>query len=410
MIVLEEKLYTSEETAEILGVNPRTLYRYLKKGDIQAETKTKSGTFRFTRTQIYKYLYPDKYSQIIELLKSKEKSKYVYLDHSQVSNKKQTTEHLPVTKKQPVAMDSIINQNPQPSNNKQNQPSGFTASEHLDLDKQNLNSSNSYSNHPPSASQQSSNRANLGSGNDISPKQTPANVLKKPNTNDLSSKTSANQPFPKANTTPTSPASGVSNNTFNGSVTSVPVDKDKLEQIRHERSHKNLNDELESLQTSIQGNMGPGSSKGAQQSNQTSRLPNNQDTASTNSTATEDWKYYLNSNKDILQLSRDINSLGTETGRKYASTMKGGLSLHQDLEEFNLVHFYVEKEDLNWWVSHLELSFARPEDANICLIPTDEPKIFDTAYKLRGLNVVSDDQLIQDLMKHGEKELAKTLL
>ena len=53
MIVLEEKLYTTEETAEVLGISPRTLYRYLKKGDIEAETKTKSGTFRFTRIQIY---------------------------------------------------------------------------------------------------------------------------------------------------------------------------------------------------------------------------------------------------------------------------------------------------------------------------------------------------------------------
>ena len=89
MILLEEKLYTSEETASILGISLRTLYRYLKKGEIEAETKTQSGTFRFTRKQIYKYLYPDKYAEIINKLKindSTNSSNITYVDDEDFKN------------------------------------------------------------------------------------------------------------------------------------------------------------------------------------------------------------------------------------------------------------------------------------------------------------------------------------
>jgi len=41
MIVLANKLYTSDETADVIGVTSRTLYRYVKNGEISPETKTK---------------------------------------------------------------------------------------------------------------------------------------------------------------------------------------------------------------------------------------------------------------------------------------------------------------------------------------------------------------------------------
>src|SRR3989344_5417204 len=92
MIVLEEKLYTSEETAGLLGITPRTLYRYIKDKYIEPETRTKSGTYRFTRTHIYKYLYPDKYKKIIELIEKREGSnkQFIYVDNSIFSNPSKT--------------------------------------------------------------------------------------------------------------------------------------------------------------------------------------------------------------------------------------------------------------------------------------------------------------------------------
>ena len=90
--------------------------------------------------------------------------------------------------------------------------------------------------------------------------------------------------------------------------------------------------------------------------------------------------------------------------------MRGGLSLHHDIEAFNLIHFYVDYSDLDSWVKELALTSCSESEANIVLIPTKDDQIFAKSYKLRGLYVVADERLIQDLMSHNEKELAKSLL
>lgn len=55
---LEEKLYTSTEVAEILGVSLRSVYRYLDEDKLQAEVKTATGRHRFTKQNILDFLYP----------------------------------------------------------------------------------------------------------------------------------------------------------------------------------------------------------------------------------------------------------------------------------------------------------------------------------------------------------------
>ncbi len=53
-----EKLYTSTEVAEILGVSLRSIYRYLDDNKIQAAVKTATGRHRFTRQNINDFLHP----------------------------------------------------------------------------------------------------------------------------------------------------------------------------------------------------------------------------------------------------------------------------------------------------------------------------------------------------------------
>lgn len=59
MINLEEKLYTSTEVADILGVSLRSVYRYIEEDKLQAEVKTATGRHRFTKKNILDFLYPD---------------------------------------------------------------------------------------------------------------------------------------------------------------------------------------------------------------------------------------------------------------------------------------------------------------------------------------------------------------
>jgi len=58
MIKLENKLYSSTEVAEILGVSLRAVYRYLEEDKLKAEVKTATGRHRFTRQNIIDFLYP----------------------------------------------------------------------------------------------------------------------------------------------------------------------------------------------------------------------------------------------------------------------------------------------------------------------------------------------------------------
>src|SRR3990172_1596947 len=58
MINLEDKLYTSTEVADILGVSLRSVYRYIEEDKLQAEVKTATGRHRFTKKNILDFLYP----------------------------------------------------------------------------------------------------------------------------------------------------------------------------------------------------------------------------------------------------------------------------------------------------------------------------------------------------------------
>ena len=367
MILLEEKLYTSEETASILGISLRTLYRYLKKGEIEAETKTQSGTFRFTRKQIYKYLYPDKYAEIINKLKlndSTNSSNITYIDDEDFKNLENSKNTLPKpvepveTHKEENLSPTAMPVAPTPISEEVlniSKPVDPTVASKIIEKRTNTDLSDELDSlEVLLGSQQPVNNAAPAQNNPVSSQQNPQSVVKDP---DISQIPISSQPEIKStlDTTSTSPSTEPSN---------IPV------------------------QPVVKSNTAPNV-----------QVP-----------VLDKWLYFVNTDKDILDLAREINSLSSETGRKYAATMKGGLSLHHDINEFNLVHFYVLNEVLNWYVEQLELKPSTETEANICLIPTSDTTIFDSSYKLRGLNVVSDSRLIQDLMSHNEKELAKTLL
>lgn len=424
MLVLEEKLYTSEETAEILGINPRTLYRYLKKGDIECETKTKSGTFRFTREQIYKYLYPDKYEKILTLLRQKEDTKYPYINNNVLDSVKAGNSSKPEELQEnkhggntSLVEDSVKNSS-QPI---QNQP---MVENKLQAGSQNNTKDTPIGANTTTADNTKSNISwqkplkkdieDLPTGNLYKPLEeksddslkrqdshTPLHDISKqldtvPSKPIDTSVKDINIPDPHSDTNLVSNTNVQTESSQSTTVDSLPAQN--IEAIREQRKNRKLTDELENLESTIDSSTD--NQSGAAVSKDVSAARE----------AEQNWKYFVNTNKDILQLAKEVNSLNAETGRHYAATMKGGLSLHHNIDEFNIVHFYIEEDDLNWWISHLELSICKREEANICLIPTADMSLFESAYKLRGLFVVSDDRLIQDLMKHGEKELAKTLL
>ncbi len=61
---LKDKLYTSTEVANILGVSLRSVYRYLEEDKLSADVKTATGRHRFSRQNIMDFLYPDRSNEV----------------------------------------------------------------------------------------------------------------------------------------------------------------------------------------------------------------------------------------------------------------------------------------------------------------------------------------------------------
>src|SRR3989304_8782876 len=61
---LEDRLYTSTEVANILGVSLRSVYRYLEDGKLDAEMKTATGRHRFTKQNILDFLSPQESNRV----------------------------------------------------------------------------------------------------------------------------------------------------------------------------------------------------------------------------------------------------------------------------------------------------------------------------------------------------------
>lgn len=60
---IKDRLYTSSEVAEILGVSLRSVYRYLEEGKLDADIKTATGRHRFSKKNILDFLQPSQSSQ-----------------------------------------------------------------------------------------------------------------------------------------------------------------------------------------------------------------------------------------------------------------------------------------------------------------------------------------------------------
>ena len=60
---IKDRLYTSSEVAEILGVSLRSVYRYLEEGKLDADIKTATGRHRFSKKNILDFLKPGSSSE-----------------------------------------------------------------------------------------------------------------------------------------------------------------------------------------------------------------------------------------------------------------------------------------------------------------------------------------------------------
>lgn len=343
---LKDKLYTSTQVAEILGVSLRTLYRYMEDGRI-GSMRTASGRHRFTKDQILDFLNVDsaesRYddskpvqketpvqesvaSPAIDQFKNKAESVTLgYQPDTSVANTTKEPEEKPhVVDLSAYKTKSELGQFPEDA--------GDSYDDELDLDEDPI---------------VAENPARPG------PFDEPFESKIEPET-------------PK--TRPSVPVSPVENK------------KPESTTLSDEFVEKEVSHEKESIASE-------------EESNPISDL---------------NVRYYKSEHSDLIRLAKKIDEVANARDLEYAFSGYAGLSLHFLIKKtFTLLHFYANPEDMQIWKEELSLvPTSKKEDANIAIIVNTDI-VFVPTKEMSGFRVVEDKVLLRDLSESQELELAR---
>lgn len=119
--------------------------------------------------------------------------------------------------------------------------------------------------------------------------------------------------------------------------------------------------------------------------------------------------YYRSGIGGLKEIAQSIDKSAKNASIDYAFTMNAGLSLHKPIKPFSLIHSYVRTRDLSYFEKVLQLTPCQKDTAQLCLITSNDDKLYSQRTELHGLYVVSDAQIRLDLMNEGETELANEL-
>ncbi|MCG2686158.1 helix-turn-helix domain-containing protein [Candidatus Parcubacteria bacterium] len=116
-----------------------------------------------------------------------------------------------------------------------------------------------------------------------------------------------------------------------------------------------------------------------------------------------EFKFYYSPVGGLKEVARSFEQAVQQTGRPYAFTIYGGLSLHYEIRPFSIIHVYIRQKDLDFFQKRLKLKPSSKERANLGLMAVTDESPFKESRKLRNLTVVSDHRLLQDLLGYSEE-------
>jgi len=119
--------------------------------------------------------------------------------------------------------------------------------------------------------------------------------------------------------------------------------------------------------------------------------------------------FYTSSLGGLKEIAQTADSIARKFDIDYAFTLNAGLSLHKPIAPFSIIHLYVREKDLELFEDYLKLNPSTEESASVCLITQDSNEVFRDVYELHGLNVVSNVQLRSDLIDKGLDKLAREI-
>lgn len=298
MINLEDKLYTSTEVADILGVSLRSVYRYIEEEKLQAEVKTATGRHRFTKKNILDFLYPDG---------QKEKEAVPVKESPKVSAKE--------TKKE--------------------------AEEKVEEEKVE---------EAPTPVEPEPEPAKVEEKKDAPKKEEPKEEPEEEPIDWLAKFREAAKKFDEENARRVEASAKT--------VAEEPVEKESFASITEQEP-----------------------------------APKHQMLF---------FRSRLGGLKDIAQ---NIDKSSRNSGLDYAFTMNAGLSLYKAIKPFSLLHVYVKSKDKDFFERILMLTPSDENNAQLCIMASDEKELYSNSEELHGLYVVEKGKLLADIRKYGDNEL-----
>jgi excisionase family DNA binding protein len=283
-----EKLYTSTEVAQILGVSLRSIYRYLDENKIQAAVKTATGRHRFTKENINDFLHP--------------------------------------------------NNNTKPSNS--------------------FNENNTVSNEPTKYDSMSSKSAFVETRDSTVLSKEPERIVEN------------KEPEKEA-------------------IKDEPVDW--LARFRQAAEKYKSQDISIDRSRDTEDVYVPASKVAEPEKNEPEYL------------------YYRSGVGGLKEIAQSLDKSAKNASLDYAFTMQAGLSLHKPIKPFSLIHSYIRPSDRAYFEKVLQLAPCARDTAQLCLIVSNDGKIYSDRSELHGLYVVSDQQIKLDLLSDGETDLANEI-
>ncbi|MFC1700190.1 helix-turn-helix domain-containing protein [Patescibacteria group bacterium] len=289
MIKLENKLYSSTEVAEILGVSLRSVYRYLEEDKLTAEVKTATGRHRFTRQNIIDFLYP-------KGIPEAEKEKIIAADEEEAA---------PEVIKEPIVEEEQVLEEEAPKEEPKKE----------ELKKE-------------------------------EPVVEEEEKAKEESVDWLSKFREAAKKFEEGSE-------------------EAPEAKEKVEEVTGLAS-------------------------------EAPEVPAEE---------AEGMYYYRSRLGGLKDIAQNIDKTARNSGLDYAFTMNAGLSLYKPISPFSVLHAYIRSKDRDFFERILTLTPSDEGNAQLCLIVSDDDKLYKGIDELHGLKVVEKKRLVEDISELDEKLL-----
>jgi hypothetical protein len=389
MIKLVDKLYTSTEVAQILGVSLRSVYRYIEESKLTAEVKTATGRHRFTRQDILDFLYPN----------------------GPAAEKEEKKE---------VAAPAVAEVPAQPAEVAEAAEVAESPEKPAEGEEESVDWLSKFR-EAASKFKEEEGKDGAEEGSEESPEKPAEEKVEQPaEAAEPKEAVAEEKPAEEAVAeSPEEPAEAVEPKeaVAEGQPAEVPfVSKEEVKVVDEpafstegvsgladakEVEKKPVEEKVEQPKEAVAEEK-PAEESKEKVEEKPAEVKEEVSVASKPSSTTFFYRSSLGGLKDIAQ---NLDKNAREASLDYAFTLSSGLSLHKPIQPFSLLHSYVRTSDKEYFEKLLQLSPSDEEGSQLCLIISDEDKLYSDREEMHGLYVVSKEKLKVDVQSLGSEEL-----